>query len=105
MYPHNLDLDDSPDNESGAKRHFTKTNYADYYGEISITSWKGYMTYLNKMTRLMRFVSDSAKQRGLTFGAIVQINSDEGKLKGSNPGWGLREPTNEEISVNNFLPI
>ena len=105
LYPHNLSLDNSPDNQSGAKRHFSKSNYADYYGEIPNTSWKGYMTYLNKLTKLMRFVSDSAKNRNLTFGAIVQINSDEGGLMGDNPGWGLREPTNEEISVNNFLAM
>lgn len=105
LYPHNLSLDNSPDNQSGAKRHFIKSNYADYYGEIPNTSWRGYMTYLNKLTKQMRFVSDSAKNRNLTFGAIVQINSDEGGLKGENPGWGLREPTNEEISVNNFLAM
>jgi hypothetical protein len=92
---------------TGGAGYFERAdNQSIYYGENEVANWDGYMTYLNKTTKSMKFVSARAKLENLPFGAITQLNSDEA---GINPGfsgdWGLREPTNEEISVTNFLAM
>jgi hypothetical protein len=102
-YPGNLIINST----TGGAGYFERAdNQSIYYGENEVANWDGYMTYLNKTTKSMKFVSARAKLENLPFGAITQLNSDEA---GINPGfsgdWGLREPTNEEISVTNFLAM
>jgi hypothetical protein len=101
LYPHTL----NQDNQANASKFILKSSYDKYYGDDEGVNWDGYITYLNKTIKLMRFVSSEAKAKNLTFGAIVQLNSDEAMISNKDGNWGLREPTNEEISVNNFLAM
>ncbi len=101
LYPNTLKYDQA----SPVEKYIVRSSYEKYYGDKEEINWDGYITYLNRTIKLMRFVSSSARIGNLTFGAITQLNSDEAVIRKPGVDWGLREPTNEEISVTNFLAM
>ncbi|MBN1633051.1 MAG: T9SS type A sorting domain-containing protein [Ignavibacteria bacterium] len=74
---------------------FPAQNYNEYtyntnYGVQNTFSW---------LVRQHKYYIQKAKDKGLIYGVINQINSDENNIKNGNVDWGIREPTNEEISL------
>jgi hypothetical protein len=92
FYPPNVQKPD--DIEFPATKLFNQASTLDEYnyGTTSFGGIQGSLQYnidLNKKTRA------KAKEYNLPYCFYMQVHSDEGNI----PIWGLREPTNEEISA------
>jgi hypothetical protein len=100
-YPGNLNI--TPVDTLEAIQFFTPSISADDYSRDD--SWWGYQYSINKMLFQHKYYINKAKELGLNFATINQINSDESNIQVGNPDWGLREPTNEEISMIMFTSL
>ncbi len=78
-----------------------KVKKATNYEQYTYSTEKGVQNIISWLVRQHKYYINKAKEKNLIYGVINQLNSDENGITGSGKGdeWGLREPTNEEISM------
>ena len=75
-------------------------NPASNYYEYTHVADSGVQPTISWLVRQHKYYIKKAKEKGLIYGVINQLNSDENNINGSGSNeWGIREPTNEEISM------
>ena len=79
--------------------HITgKVQRAASYNQYTYISDVGIQPSISWFVRQHKYFYKKAREKGLIYGVINQINSDEKNIKGTGSDeWGIREPTNEEI--------
>ena len=71
------------------------------YYQYTYVPDQGVQPTISWLVRQHKYYNKKAKEKGLIYGVINQLNSDENNIKGTglSDEWGIREPTNEEISM------
>ena len=73
---------------------------ADNYHQYTYIPDVGIQPSISWFIRQQKYFYKKAREKGLIYGVINQINSDEKNINGTGSNeWGIREPTNEEISM------
>jgi hypothetical protein len=93
-YPGNLQQPNT-DSFPGTARFERATNYNAY---MDANDGKDLQYRINVFLFQHKYFIKKAKELGLIYATSNQLNSDEAGITATG-GWGLREPTNEEISL------
>ncbi len=84
-----------PSNQHISNYIFPAQDYCDYTTNFD----HGVQPAISWLVRQHKYYINKAKEKNLIYGVINQLNSDENNIDRNGTDWGIREPTNEEISL------